>query len=436
MYLPEVHSAGGSKAGIGSPGPRGTGRDAVRILVIDDEEVALKAVRDLLGGEEALEVTATPFPEQALECLAEQSYAVVLADQRMPLVEGMCLLEKARKISPDTVRILMTGYPDARLAIDAINKGHVFRFVAKPWEDEELRQTVLQAVAEHERLAGKGRQQKGRVPGLEYEQEIEMGARIQRRLLLGRPFRDLQGLKLGLFAVPSQQIDGDFYDFFRHSGQCLDLIVGDVMGKGVQAALLGAAIKGRFPAATSALMTAAGGRLPGPEEVVGMVHAELTGQLMELESFVTLCYARFDLKGHLAALVNCGHTRTAHFRRRTGSCALLAGNQMPLGFSKSETYRQSYVPLEEGDVFIFYSDGIIEAQNGKGEFFGEDRLEALIRANGQRDPQEIADKVRERLAEFSRAESFADDLTCVAVQIQAGATCNFQAEFRGADRKR
>lgn len=408
----------------------------MRILVIDDEEVVLKAVRELLGGEEALEVRATPFPEQALECLANQSYAVVLADQRMPLIEGMGLLEKARKISPDTVRILMTGYPDTRLAIDAINKGHVFRFIAKPWEDEELRQTVRQAVAEYERLAGSGRQQKGRVPALGYEHEIEMGARIQRRLLLGRPFRDLQGLKLGLFAIPSQQIDGDFYDFFRHNGQCLDLVIGDVMGKGVQAALLGAAIKGRFPAATSALMTAAGGRLPRPEEVVGMVHAELTGQLVELESFVTLCYVRFDLRGHLAALVNCGHTRTVHFQRRVGRCVLLAGNQMPLGFNKSATYRQSQVPLEEGDVFIFYSDGIIEAQNGKGGFFGEDRLAELIRANGQRDPQEIADQVRETLAEFSHAETFADDLTCVAVQIQADATCNFQADLRGVDNRR
>lgn len=411
-------------------------KDTVRILVVDDEEIALKTVRELLDGEEDLEVTTIPFPEQALECLANQSYAVVLADQCMPLIEGMCLLEKARKISPDTVRILMTGYPDTRLAIDAINKGHVFRFVAKPWEDEELLQTVRQAVAEYERLAGSGWQQNGRIPDLKYEHEIEMGARIQRRLFLGRPFRDFQGLKLGLFAIPSQQIDGDFYDFFRHNGQCLDLVVGDVMGKGVQAALLGAAIKGRFPAAISTLMTAAGGRLPGPEEVVGMVHAELTGQLMELESFATLCYARFDLEGHLAALVNCGHTRTVHFQRRTGRCALLAGNQMPLGFSKSETYRQSQVPLEEGDVFIFYSDGIIEAQNGKGGFFGEDRLAELIRANGQCDPQEITDKVRETLAEFSHAENFADDLTCVAVQVQAGATCNFQADLGGGDNGR
>jgi sigma-B regulation protein RsbU (phosphoserine phosphatase) len=405
-----------------------TGTLRHKVLIVDDEEMVLKAMRELLGSEETLEITTTPFPEKALKCLASQSYAVVLADQRMPLVQGTCLLEKARQLSPDTVRILLTGYPDARLAIEAINRGRVFRFIAKPWEDEELRRAVHQAVAEHERLAGNGRHKNGRSAALAYQQEIEMGARIQRRRLLGRPFRDLQGLKLGLFAVPAQQIDGDFYDFFRHGGTCLDLVIGDVMGKGVPAALLGAAIEGRFPAAISALMTSSSGELPEPEQVVNMVHAELTAQLMELESFVTVCYARFDLKQRLAALVNCGHTRTAHFQRRANGCFLLGGNQMPLGFSKGATYRQHQVPLEEGDVFIFYSDGIVEAQNGKGELFGEERLARLIRANGRRDPQEIAERIRETLASFSGAEAFADDLTCVVIRIQAGAACDFPVD--------
>jgi sigma-B regulation protein RsbU (phosphoserine phosphatase) len=387
-----------------------------KVLIVDDEEAVLKAVRELLGEEEALEVTATPSPHKALACLAREPYAVVLADQRMPLIEGTRLLERARAISPNTVRVLLTGYPDARLAIEAINKGRVFRFIAKPWEDEELRQAIRQALTEHERLAGNGWQK----PGRDYERDIEMGARIQRTFFPDPSCRDLQGLRLALFTIPSQRIDGDFCDFFRHHGQCLDLVIGDAMGKGVQAALLGAAIKSRFPAATSALMTASRGKLPEPEEIMAAVHAELAEQLVELESFATLCYARFDLEGHRLALVNCGHTRTIHFQSRTGRCWLLKGNQMPLGFSRSETYRQRCVPLAEGDAFFFYSDGIIETQNREGDFFGEQRLAELVRANGRRDPQEIVDRVRETLAEFSGSETFGDDLTCVAVQLQAG----------------
>ena len=126
------------------------------------------------------------------------------------------------------------------------------------------------------------------------EQEVEIGFKIQQTLLLDQPPRDFPGARVAALTIPSQRIGGDFYDFFRHVDQCLDVIVGDVMGKGIPAALLGAASKSTFLQALSEIISLSDrGMLPKPEEVVTLARAKMVRQLISLESFVTLCYARF-----------------------------------------------------------------------------------------------------------------------------------------------
>jgi sigma-B regulation protein RsbU (phosphoserine phosphatase) len=218
--------------------------------------------------------------------------------------------------------------------------------------------------------------------------------------------------------IPSQQIDGDFYDFYQHSDTCLDVVVGDVMGKGVPAALLGAALKSHFLRALNHLIASVDrGQLPEPEDIVALVHRDITRQFIGLESFATLCYARFDLEKHQVAVVDCGHTKTVHFQHHAGTCEMLQGAHAPLGVSEQEIYQQVSFPFAVGDLFVFYSDGVTEAQNEAGEFFGVDRLVELIRANSRLTPEEVVDRVRRAVIAFSHAEAFADDVTCVAVKI-------------------
>ena len=195
------------------------------------------------------------------------------------------------------------------------------------------------------------------------EQEVEIGFKIQQTLLLEQPPQDLPGVRAAALTIPSQRIDGDFYDFFNHRDTCLDVIVGDVMGKGIPAALLGAATKSHFLQALSRLISlAAPGVLPEPKDIVTLAHSEVARQLIQLESFVTLCYARFDLVERRLELVDCGHTTTIHYQAGTATCHLLQGENMPLGVSESEIFEQMSVRVEPGDVFLFYSDGLTEAR--------------------------------------------------------------------------
>jgi PAS domain S-box-containing protein len=252
-----------------------------------------------------------------------------------------------------------------------------------------------------------------------HEREADLGYKIQKTLLLDQPPVDVPGLRVAALTIPSQRIDGDFYIFFRHRDQCLDVIVGDVMGKGIPAALVGAATKSYFLKALSHLNAfSKNGRLPEPKEIVMLSHAEVVRQLIDLESFVTLSYARLDVNNRRLDLVDCGHTGIVQVHGNSGTCDLLHGDNLPLGVREGEIYDQISVPFEPGDLFFFYSDGITEARNAAGELFGTERLMEQIRANSQLDPPAFIEAIRATVFAFSGSERLSDDLTSVVVRVE------------------
>jgi PAS domain S-box-containing protein len=251
------------------------------------------------------------------------------------------------------------------------------------------------------------------------EREVNIGFRIQQNLLLDQPPTDLPGLRVAALTIPSQSIDGDFYIFIKHDDSSLDVIVGDVMGKGIPAALLGAATKSHFLKALSDLMgVSKSGQLPEPREIVMSAHAQLVRHLIDLDSFVTLCYARLDVNRRSLDLVDCGHTGIIQWHGRTGACEVLHGDNLPLGVREGEIYDQISIPFEPGDSLFFYSDGITEARNPAGEFFGEDRLAEWIKVNGRLEPAALVEGVRKAVFAFSESTRLSDDLTSVVVKVE------------------
>jgi serine phosphatase RsbU (regulator of sigma subunit)/anti-sigma regulatory factor (Ser/Thr protein kinase) len=251
-------------------------------------------------------------------------------------------------------------------------------------------------------------------------QEVQIGSDIQQILLLGQPPEDIPDLEVAALTIPSQRIDGDFYEFVKHHDRCLDVIVGDVMGKGIPAALLGAATKSHFLRAISRLMSdSAPRKLAEPADIVSAVAAAVTKQLIDLESFVTLCYARIDLETYQLDFVDCGHTRTIHFRRDSGTCTFLRGNNLPLGVLEGETYSQVSLAVQPGDMLLFYSDGVTEARGPSGKAFGDQPLAEIVQTNGHLSPRQLIEVVRTAVTTFSQPQAVADDLTCVAVKIGA-----------------
>lgn len=126
-----------------------------RILLVDDEENILNSLRRVLRSE-PYSVQIANGGEQALQMLREQPVDLIISDARMPGMDGATLLAEVQKHWPESIRILLTGYADINTTIRAINLGHIYRYISKPWEDEELRLILRQALAfqhsERERL--------------------------------------------------------------------------------------------------------------------------------------------------------------------------------------------------------------------------------------------------------------------------------------------
>lgn len=113
------------------------------VLIVDDEKDNLEALRRLLRTEFA--VTTAESGLEALRLIQTQEFAVIVSDQRMPQITGVDLLEKVKLLQPATVRILLTGYTEVESVIGAINRGSIFRYIAKPWDPEDLKITLRQA---------------------------------------------------------------------------------------------------------------------------------------------------------------------------------------------------------------------------------------------------------------------------------------------------
>jgi response regulator RpfG family c-di-GMP phosphodiesterase len=114
------------------------------LLIVDDEPNILNALRRLLR-REYYEVLTANSPREAFDLLAQHSVQVVVSDQRMPDMTGTEFLARVKQIYPATVRIVLSGYTDLETLTDAINRGAIYRFLVKPWNDEELRSQLREA---------------------------------------------------------------------------------------------------------------------------------------------------------------------------------------------------------------------------------------------------------------------------------------------------
>lgn len=141
----------------------------IRVLLVDDEPGITRSLSRLLRGE-GFEVVAVNDPTSALERLrAEPAFALVISDERMPGGSGVDFLEACASEWPSTVRVLLTGQADARMAAEAVNRGEVFRFLWKPWDDEKVIAIVHEAAWRHSLLVES--QGQGQIPAAPDEQK-------------------------------------------------------------------------------------------------------------------------------------------------------------------------------------------------------------------------------------------------------------------------
>ena len=265
---------------------------------------------------------------------------------------------------------------------------------------------------------------------LSRRREAEISAGIQNSLLLRRkPVLTPHGMDVGVCIMGFTAVTGDYCDFVTFNDR-FDIVVGDVMGKGITAAMVGSAVKGQLHRVVRRLQerTMLFGRHPEPQEIVGGLQSVLTPQLMTLDSFVTLTYAAFERRDGAdsvtdVTIVDAGHTPI--LRIRDGNQPhWLSGDNVPLGLADREFYMQNSYRVEPGDVYIFFSDGVTEATNPEDVPFGKERVEQVLVqcATARLDSESIASALAKEVMAWT-GERIDDDITIVVVKIDEAPSC-------------
>jgi len=387
-----------------------------KILVADDDPT-IRTVLTKIFEKSGFEVIAAKDGKEAVERLTDDIIAVIL-DLEMPAMDGIECLQFIRKNFQDISPIMLTASEDISCAVEAMRNG-AFDYITKPFNSGQLTAMVDKAIAT-DTQARRLRHVEAELAKAR-EQEIETASKIQQTLLMGVPPQNFKGLEVANSTIASEKVDGDFYDFIVIDQSCLDVVVGDVMGKGIASALLGAALKNYFFRVIHEIDFAFNHKdipPPEPDMIVSRVQSAMIHQMEDLETFVTLCYARFDLSKNQMRFVDCGHMRTIHYHQNARNCSLLQGINMPLGFPETEPFTQFTAAFLPGDFFFFYSDGLTEAMNPEGQFFGEDRLVNSVIACAEESPEKIIQQVWIDIVSFSKSETFRDDFTSVVVKIK------------------
>ncbi len=219
---------------------------------------------------------------------------------------------------------------------------------------------------------------------------------------------EVTGLAVSALALPAKEVGGDFYDVIPLSGNRTAFVIADVAGKGVPAALFMALSRTVLRANTQVPRSA--------REAINEANALIAADAKS-GMFVTLFYAVVDPVERTLTYVNAGHNPPLLFRSATARPFELKGTGIILGVLPDADYREETLALESRDLIILYTDGVTEAINPREEQFGERRLIDTVMNSRDLSPEEIVDRIRQAVADFSEDEPQFDDQTLMVLRV-------------------
>jgi sigma-B regulation protein RsbU (phosphoserine phosphatase) len=238
-------------------------------------------------------------------------------------------------------------------------------------------------------------------------QDVELAAQVQRMFLpIHRP--SIPGLEIAGMMQPARGVSGDYYDYIPIDDHTIQIVIADVAGKGVPAALL--------MSATAAAVQLEVRKKRDMLELVDRLNSALHS-ISDSNRYVTLLLADIDARSHSLRYINCGHNPALLFQARTRDVVPLNSSCPPIGMFDSLTCAISPANLTAGDVLVLYTDGLTEAENSLGEEFGMDRLSGLIRRNHTLSADELMNHILESVRDFSRDVGFDDDATILVAKF-------------------
>ena len=377
-----------------------------KILVVDDEpdlELLLrqKFRRKVRKGELTL-----VFAQNGVEALEQlkvhPDVDMVLSDINMPQMDGLTLLHQLNQLNYDLRAVIVTAYGDMKNIRTAMNRG-AFDFVTKPLDFKDLETTISKTLS-HLEVMREALRSRDELVAL--RQELGVAARMQESIL-PTSFPEDPRFEIHAWMTPAKEVGGDFYDFFKLEDGRLGIVMADVSGKGVPAAL--------FMMVSRTLMKGTAIGENDPAKCLAEVN-QLLVESNEQSMFVTVFYASFDPATGVLEYANAGHNLPFVVKDSGEVHPIDCDAGLVLAIMPGFDFPGGRTQLEPGDVVFFYTDGITEAMDEEGVEFGDDELTAVLAETAGANAAAFNRKAVQAVQEHAGDAAQSDDITCLTLR--------------------
>jgi phosphoserine phosphatase RsbU/P len=367
------------------------------ILIVDDTPTNIGVISGALKDSYKTKI-ATDGQKALALASAEDKPDLILLDVMMPEMDGyeVCSRLKADPTTREIPIIFLTSQTSAEDETRGFEVGAV-DYVHKPFSPAVVRARVRSHILLREARAQLAQQL------LALNTELEMARQIQLSIL-PHELPKLGGLDIAVRFHPMASVGGDFYDFINVDDKHLGILLADVSGHGLPSALIASMLQ--------VALTAQVDHAPEPGKVLAGLNKALCGKFTE--NFVTAAYTYVDIDKKLIRYAGAGHPPLVRCLGSNVKACTVMENGIVLGMVDGSTYKALELPLESGDRYVLYTDGIVEAANPNAELYGTDRLMRFVEEKHSLNTQETADAILNEITGWIGTSSTAvqqDDMT-------------------------
>jgi serine phosphatase RsbU (regulator of sigma subunit) len=365
------------------------------ILIVEDDPAILRGLKANLEFESHQVLTAADG-EAGYRTLCEHSPDLVILDLMLPKLSGYDLCKRVRGEGFNAPILMLSAQSQENDRVLGLDLG-ANDYVSKPFSLRELLARV-RALLRHEN--------EHRLDEDRLNRELEMAAKVQQELF-PHVMPEMPGLDYAGLCRPARGVSGDYYDFLAFPNQRLGLLLADVSGKGMSAALLGAALHAAVRSNANADAIRCG-------EVLARVN-QLLFETTAAERYATVFYAVYDAATRNLTYASAGHCPPILVRG--GKSHQLESLTPPVGMLPTIPALEKTVSLSAGDWLLIFSDGIPEAADANGVEFGEQRLLDAIAYGRKETASEVCKAIANQVREYLREQRQPDDITLIALKV-------------------
>lgn len=374
------------------------------LLVVDDDSENIQIVRSILGDKYKIRVATDGF--KALELAkVEPLPDLILLDVIMPHVDGyeVCKQLKTDPKTRDTPVIFLTGKTEVADETRGFEVGAI-DYIHKPFSPPIVTARVRTHLTLRDAHKTVARQLVAINSELELAREVQLS-------ILPQEIPQLQGLEIAVRYLPMSSVAGDFYDFIVVDDKHVGILIADVSGHGLSAALIASMLQTALAAQSV--------HASDPAKVLSGLNQALYGKFQR--HFVTAAYLFVDMEKSTVSYAGAAHPPLLLWRAGTCKATKYEENGSLLGPFSDSTYSATTFSMEKGDRIILITDGIVEAVNSSGNQFGMDRIKQILESKNALPTNRFADALLYSLSDWSEraiGTGQADDITVLTIDFK------------------